>query len=85
MRNAKDLNIKNQKYYYFDDMIDILKILLKIDKKSHREFGIYYIGYLTIKKFSNYNGDCDYENIRSVNPLYLIFHSARGYFYIFHR
>ena len=50
--------------------------LLKIDKKSYRDFDIYYIGYLTNKKFSNCNGDCDHENIRSVNPLYLIFHSA---------
>ena len=46
----------------------------------HRDFDIYYIGYLTIKKFSNCNSDCDYENIRSVSPLYLIFHSATGYF-----
>ena len=64
-------------------MIDIRKFgsnLLKIDKKSHKDFYIYYIGYLTIKHFSNCNGDCDYENIRSVNPLNLIFHSATGYF-----
>ena len=51
--------------------------LLKIDKKSHGDFDIYYIGYNTIKKLSNCN--CDYENICSVNPLYLI-HSATGYF-----
>ena len=35
---------------------------------------------LTNKKVSNCSGDCDYENIHSVNPLYLIFHSATGYF-----
>ena len=35
---------------------------------------IYYIGYITIKKF----GDCG--NISGVNPLYLIIHSAIGYF-----
>ena len=34
---------------------------------------IYYIGYTTIKKFS----DC--ENIHSVNPFHLIIHSATGY------
>ena len=34
----------------------------------------YYIGYITIKK----SGDC--ENIHSVNPLYLIIHSATGHF-----
>ena len=58
-------------------MIDI-KIfhssLLKIDKKSHEDIDIYDIGYITIKKFS----DC--ENIHSVNPLYLITHSATGHF-----
>ena len=40
---------------------------------SNRWF-YYYIGYITIKKFS------DYENIHSVNPLYLIIYSAIGYF-----
>ena len=77
MGNVKDLNIKNRTYYYFDDMIDIRKFesnLLKIDKKSHKDFDIYYIGYITIKKFNTY------ENIHSVNPLYLIIHSATGYF-----
>ena len=48
--------------------------LLKIEKKSYKDIDIYYIGYITIKKF----GDC--ENIHSVNPLYLIIHSATGYF-----
>ena len=48
--------------------------LLKIDKKSHEDIDIYYISYIMIKKFS------DYENIRSVNPLYLIIHSATGHF-----
>ena len=54
--------------------------LLKTDKKSHRDFDTYYIGYITIKNFTSCNGNCIYENIRSVNPLYLIFHSATGYF-----
>ena len=75
MGQVKEINIKNQTYYFFDDMIDIRNFhsnLLKIDKKSHKDIDIYYIGYITIKKF----GDC--ENIRSVNPLYLIIHSATG-------
>ena len=77
MGQIKEINIKNQTYCYFDDMIDI-KIfhsnLLTIDKKLHKDIDIYYTGYITIKKFS----DC--ENIHSVNPLYLIIHSATGYF-----
>ena len=48
--------------------------LLEINKKSHEDINIYYVGYITIKKFS----DC--ENIHSVNPLYLIINSATGYF-----
>ena len=77
MGETKELNIKNRTYYYFDDMIDIRNFhsnLLKIDKKPYKDVDIYYIGYITIKKF----GDC--ENIHSVNPLYLIIHSATGYF-----
>ena len=46
----------------------------KIDKKSYKDIDIYYIGYITIRKF----GDC--ESIHNVNLLYLIFHSATGYF-----
>ena len=48
--------------------------LLKIDKKSYKDIVIYYIGYITIKKFD------DSENIHSVNPLYLEIHSATGHF-----
>ena len=58
-------------------MIDLRNFhsnLLKTDKKSHKDIDIYYIGYITIKKFS------DFENIHSVNPLYLIIHFARGHF-----
>ena len=77
MGEIKQLNIKNQTYYFFNDMININNFqsnLLTIDKKSHKDVDVYYIGYITIEKF----GDC--ENIRSLNPLYLIIHSATGYF-----
>ena len=77
MREVKEMNIKYQTYYFLNDIIDRRNFpsnLLKIDKKSHKDIDIYYIGYVTIKKFS----DC--ENIHSVNLLRLIFHSATGYF-----
>ena len=77
MGQVKEINIKNQTYYFFDDMINIKNFhsnLLKIDKKSHKDIDIYYIGHITIKKFS----DC--ESIHSVNPLYLIINSATGRF-----
>ena len=54
----------------------ILKFRVKIvktDKKSYKDIGIYNIGYITIKKFD------DYENIYSVNPLYLNNNHANGY------
>ena len=80
MGETKELNIKNQTYYFYDDMTDIKNFqsnLIKIDKKPYKDFDIYYIGYVTIKKFDNFS---DYKNIHSVNPLYLLFHSVTGYF-----
>ena len=77
MGKINELNIKNQTYYFYNDMINIKNFdsnLLKIDKKPHKDFDIYYIGYITIKKI----GDC--KNIHSVNPLYLIIQPATGYF-----
>ena len=53
MGKIKELNIKNQTYCFFDDMINIQNFqsnLLKIDKKPYKDFDIYYIGYITIKK-----------------------------------
>ena len=47
--------------------------LLKIDRKSYKNIGIYNIGYVTIKKID----DC--ENIYSVNPLYLRVNHANEY------
>ena len=55
MEKVEDLNIKNQTYYYFDDIIDIRKFesnLLKIDKKSHRDFDIYYLITLQLKSLT---------------------------------
>ena len=55
MGKVKELNIKNQTYYFLDDMIDIRNFqsnLLKIDKKHYKDFDIYYIGYITMKKFN---------------------------------
>ena len=47
--------------------------LLKIDKKSYKNIDIYYTGYIAIQKID------DYENIYSVNPLYLIINTADEY------
>ena len=47
--------------------------MLKLNKKSYKDIGIYNIGYISIKKI----GDC--KNIYSVNPLYLRITHANGY------
>ena len=76
MGTVKQIDIKNRTYYFYNDMINIKKFdsnLLKIDKKSYKDIGIYNIGYITIKKID------DYENIYSVNPLYLTIAHASGY------
>ena len=76
MGEVKKINIKNRTYYFYNDMINLKNFepnLLKIDRKSYKNIGIYNIGYITIKKID------DYENIYSVNPLYLIIAHANGY------
>ena len=77
MGEVKALNIKNRTYHFYIDMINI-KIfdsdLLKIDKKPYKDYDIYYIGYIAIKKI----GNC--KNIHSVNPLCLMISSPSGYF-----
>ena len=76
MAYIKQINIKNRTNYFFNDMINI-KIFdespIKIDiQKSYKNVGIYYIGYITIKRIS------DSENINSVNPLDLIIGKVDG-------
>ena len=73
---VKQIDIKIRTYYFYNDMINIKKFesnLLKIDKKSYKDIGIYNIGYISIKKID------DYENIYSVNPLHLIIVHVSGY------
>ena len=73
METVKQINIINRTYYFYNDIIDLKNFdarLFKVDKKSYKNIGIYNIGYITIKKID------DYENIYSVNPLYLIVNHA---------
>ena len=76
MDTAKQINIKNRTYYFYNDIIDIENFdakLLKIDKKSYKDIDIFNIGYVTKKKI----GDC--MNINTVNPLYLGITLVIGY------
>ena len=64
MGAIKQIDIKNRTYYFCNDITDLKSFksnLLKIDKKSYKDIGIYNIGYITIKKID----DC--ENIYSLN------------------
>ena len=77
MGEIKQINIENRTYYFYNDQINLKDFdarLLKIDKKDYNEIDIYYIGYVTIKKIGDYN------NINSVNPLYLMINEMIGHF-----
>ena len=76
MGEVKQINIKNRTYYFYKDIVNVKNIepnLLKIDRKSYKNIGIYNIGYITIKKID----DC--EIIYSVNPLHMLVNHASGY------
>ena len=76
MGEVKEIEIKSRTYYFYNDMINLKNFepkLLKIDKKHYKGINIYYIEYITIKKTD------DYENIFSVNPLYLRVNHLHGY------
>ena len=64
---VKDIDIKNQKYYFCHNIINIENFDLnnvKKNEKSFRNFVIYYIGYVTIR-------NSKYVKIYNVNHLYL--------------
>ena len=50
----KDIDIKNHTYYFFDDIIHIKSFdpnNIKTDNKPYKSILIYYIEYVTIKRF----------------------------------
>ena len=76
MGEVKQINIKNRTFYFYNNMINIKHFelnLLKIDRKPYKNISIYKNGYIKIKKID------DYENIYSVNSLYLRVNHASGY------
>ena len=73
MVTTKQMNIKNRTYYFYNDLINIKNFdsnLLKLDKKSFKNIGVYYIGYITKK---------DEYKINSVNSLYLLVNEIDGF------
>ena len=61
---TKQLNIKNRSYYFYNNLIN-----LKVDKKSWKDFDIYYLGYVDKKPEWHVN---------SVNQLYFIVNRTYG-------
>ena len=52
MAITKEMNIKNETYYFYNDLINIEDFgpkLLKLDKRSYKNIDIYYIGFITRK------------------------------------
>ena len=59
MESIKQVSIKNQTYYSFNDIIKIISYksnLLKTEEKLYENIDIYYIEYITIKD----NGDYEF-------------------------
>ena len=86
MGEVKEINFENRTYYFYNDMINVKNFepnLLKINRKSYKNIGIYNIGHIAIYPiYSIYPilkkiDDC--ENNYSVNPLYLLVNHASGY------
>ena len=51
MGKVKQINIKNRTYHFYNDIINLKNFesnLLKIDKKSYKNIGIYNMAYITI-------------------------------------
>ena len=56
METIKEINIKNQTYYFYNDIINLDKFdesKIKIDKKDINDTDIYYLGYEHKKKIQN--------------------------------
>ena len=76
MGKVKQIEIKTQTYYFYDDKISFKSFdsnLLTTDKRHYKGINIYQIGHITLKEID----DC--KNIYRVNPLSLIINDASGY------
>ena len=92
MGKVKQIEIKNQTYYFYNDMINLKNFesnLVIIDKKDYKDIDILdtlywihcWIHYPYIGHYIGYItikkiGDC--ENNHTVNPLYLLVNHASG-------
>ena len=77
MEEIKQINIKKRTYYFYNDVINLDEFdgsKIKVDRKHFNDTDIYYLGYEYKKKITKYN------EINSVNPLYLRIKDMKGQF-----
>ena len=77
MKTTKEINIKNQTYYFYNDIINLYESdesKIKVDKKDFNDIDIYYLAYEHKNKISEWNV------INSVNSLYLRIININGQF-----
>ena len=77
MGEIKIINIKNQSYYFYNDIINLDEFdgsKIKAARKNFNDIDIYYLGYEHKKKITECN------EINSVNPLYLRITDVTGQF-----
>ena len=75
MGEIKQINIKNQTYYFYNEIIDLDEFYgnkIKVDRKNFNDIDIYYLGYKYKKRITECNV------INSVNPLYLKIIDMKG-------
>ena len=73
----KQINTKNQTYYFYNDILDLDEFdgsKTKVGRKNFNDIGIYYLGFEYKKKIT----ECNETN--SVNPLYLRIIDMKGQF-----
>ena len=77
MGEIKQLNIKNWSYYFYNDVINLDEFgesKKKVERKNFNGIDIYYFGYESKNKITEFN------EINSVNPLYLRIKDMKGQF-----
>ena len=77
MGEIKQINIKNQIYYFYNDIINLDEFdgsKIKVDRKNFNDIDIYYLGYEYQKKITECN------KINSVKPIYLMIKDMKGQF-----
>ena len=70
-------NIKNQSYYFYNDIIHLDEFdgsKIKVDSINVNHIDIYYLGYESAKKITECN------KLNNVNPLYLMIKDMKDQF-----